>query len=322
MSLTPAPFFEDVAGGPPDGGAVWVNTSDDIRIRVGFWKAEKAKGTVLILPGRSEYVEKYGPIAGELAERGYASLAIDWRGQGLADRLLDDVRVGHVIRFSDYQKDLAAALRAARQLELPRPWYMIGHSMGGGIGLRAVMEGMPVQACGFTGPMWGIYMSPIVKPFGWMLSHAMPAVGLGTRLPPSTRYENYVLAEPFEGNVLTRDPEMYELMRVQMDSYPELALGGPSLIWFREALMECRQLARRPSPDLPCICFVGAEEKIVDVQAARDRMAIWPRGDLDIIENAEHEVLMETPRVRKHILDRLDRLFSGSEDTRSNARSA
>ncbi len=322
MSLAPAPFYEDVAGGPPGGSALWVNTSDDVRIRVGYWKPAKAKGTVLILPGRSEYVEKYGPAAGELAQRGYASLAIDWRGQGIADRLLDDERIGHVVHFSDYQKDLAAALRAARHLELPRPWYMIGHSMGGGIGLRAVMEGMPVQACGFTGPMWGIYMSPIVKPFGWMLSHAMPAVGLGTRLPPSTRYENYVLAEPFEGNVLTRDPEMYELMRVQMEAHPELALGGPSLIWFREALMECRQLASRPSPDLPCVCFVGAEEKIVDVQAARDRMAIWPRGELDIIEDAEHEVLMETPAVRTRIFDRLDRLFSGSEESQGNARSA
>ena len=322
MSLSPAPFYHEVAGGPPDGGALWVTTSDHVRIRVGYWPKDDAKGTVLILPGRSEYIEKYASGAEELAARGYAALAIDWRGQGLADRLLDDARVGHVDRFTDYQKDLAAALRAARHLDLPRPWFMLGHSMGGGIGLRAVMEGMPVQACAFTGPMWGIYMSPVIKPFGWMLSHAMPVVGLGTRLPPSTRYENYVLAEPFEGNILTRDPEMYAVMRSQMERYPALALGGPSLIWFREALVECKHLASRPSPDLPCICFVGAEEKIIDVQSCRDRMAIWPRGELDIIPNAEHEVLIETPEVRKHIYDRLDALFSRAQEGTGKARSA
>jgi uncharacterized membrane protein YbhN (UPF0104 family) len=38
-------------------------------------------------------------------------LTIDWRGQGLADRMLPDRRIGHVGKFSDYQTDLAAVLR-------------------------------------------------------------------------------------------------------------------------------------------------------------------------------------------------------------------
>lgn len=315
MDLEAAPYLDDVAGGSLPGAAYWVETSDGVRIRVGHWPVEDVKGTVLLFPGRTEYMEKYAITAGELADRGYATLAIDWRGQGLADRLLDDRRVGHVLHFTDYQKDVAAALRAARQLDLPRPWHLLGHSMGGGIGLRAAMEGLPVQSCAFTGPMWGIYMSGVLRPIGWALAMALPVAGLGHRLPPSTRYENYVLAEPFEGNVLTKDAAMYDMMRRQLEAHPELALGGPSLIWFREALVETRHLASRASPDLPCICFVGEDEKIIDVERCRQRMAAWPRGELDIVEGAEHEVLMETPAVRGRVLDRMVALFSGTRDT-------
>jgi len=160
MALTPAPLFTDIHPGPEGGMAHWVETSDGKRIRVGHWPVSGAKGTVLLFPGRTEYIEKYGPAASDLAARGLGTIAIDWRGQGLADRLLDDPRVGHVDAFSDYQKDVAAMLRAARALSLPRPFYLLAHSMGGCIGLRAVIEGLPVQAAAFTGPMW-VSISPL-----------------------------------------------------------------------------------------------------------------------------------------------------------------
>ncbi len=321
--LTPAPFFEDVAFGPPGGAAHWVTCRDGVRIRVGHLRPEgAARGTVLLFPGRTEFIEKYGDAAGEFAARGYATLAVDWRGQGLAARLTEDRRIGHVLRFTDYQQDVAAVLQAAEALGLPRPWHLLGHSMGGGIGLRAAMDGMAVQSCVFTGPMWGIYMSPLMRPMGWTLAYAGPAVGMGLRLPPSTRYESYVTALPFEGNTLTTDRTMYERMRLQLERHPELGLGGPSLVWLREALAECRALAQRPSPALPCLTFLGAREKIVDCDAVRARMRAWPLGELDIVHGAEHEVMMETPAIRRHVFDRMVALFDATAVATPAARSA
>ena len=320
MELTPAPFFDDVANeafcGPPGGAAWWVETSDDLRIRVGLWPAatDTARGTVLLFPGRSEYVEKYGQTAAELAKRGFATLAIDWRGQGLADRQLDDPRIGHVVSFPDYQKDIAAMLRAARALDLPRPFNLLAHSMGGAIGLRAVMEGLAVQACAFTGPMWGIYMSPLLRPFGTAMAYGGPALGFGDRLPPNASLDFYVLTQEFAGNVLTHDADMYAMMQDQLRAHMELGLGGPSLIWLRESLSECKTLAGRASPDIPCITFLGTDEAIVDKDAIRTRMQNWPRGTLDVVENAHHEVLMETPDIRAHVFDRLEALFTGKSE--------
>lgn len=309
MSLTSAPFLSDIAFGAPGGVAHWVQTSDGHRIRLGQWRKADAKGTVLIFPGRTEFIEKYDICAAQLAQRGFASMAIDWRGQGLADRLLDNPLIGHVARFPDYQKDVDAMVRAARKLEMPRPFFLLAHSMGGAIGLRAAMEGLSVQATAFTGPMWGIKLAPHLRPVAWVLSHVMPHVGRGDRLPPGTKIEHHVLTDGFDGNLLTRDPEQFELMRQQLETHPELALGGPSFVWLREALQETRHLASRPSPNLPCLTFVGTNERIVEVSAIQARMAAWTRGSLELVEDAEHEVLMESDGVAGPLFDQIAALF-------------
>ncbi len=313
MTLEPAPLFTDVHPGPEGAAAYWMTTSDGCRIRVGHWPVDDAKGTVLLFPGRTEYLEKYAPSAGELARRGLATLAIDWRGQGLADRMLDDPRVGHVEHFTDYQKDVAAMVRAARTLNLPRPYFLLGHSMGGCIGLRSVMEGLAVQAVAFTGPMWGIRIAPHMRPPAWLLGYLMPMMGQGHRLPPSTRIEPYVQANPFEDNMLTSDHEMFDMMRDQLEAHPELAVGGPSFVWLREALVETTHLASRPAPNLPCLTYLGTNERIVHVTRIHDRMSGWKQGRLELVESAEHEVLMEGSAITTPVFDGLVSHFLGSK---------
>lgn len=312
MQLDPAPYFGDVAYGPREGAAFWLTTADHQRIRVGSWPLTKARGTVLIFPGRTEYIEKYGQTAAALAARGLASIAVDWRGQGLSDRLIDDPMVGHVEHFPDYQKDVGALVRAAQALKLPRPYFLLAHSMGGAIGLRATMEGLSVRAAVFTGPMWGIRISAYLRPLAWALAYTMPVVGRGHRLPPGTRIENHILADGFEGNMLTRDRAQFEIMAEQLEKHPDLVLGGPSFVWLREALVETRHLSGRPAPNIPCITYLGTNERIVDVPEIHRRMSRWNKGRLEIVEDGEHEVLMEDPARTGEIFDQIATLFLGA----------
>ena len=309
MPLEPAPFYGDISYGPQNGAAHWVKAADGTRIRIGHWPLAEAIGTVFIFPGRTEFVEKYGQTAAALADRGYASVAIDWRGQGLADRLLDNKLVGHVDRFLDYQLDVAAMIQTASELDMPRPFFLLAHSMGGAIGLRALVEGMDVQAVAFSGPMWGIKIAPHLRPLAWTLGHIMPRIGHGHRLPPGTQLEHHVLTDGFDDNLLTRDRVQFDIMHDQLVAHPELALGGPSFVWLREALMETRRLASIRSPDLPCITFLGSNERIVEVSEIHRRMTEWPGGDLQIVQNGEHEVLMERSEVSGPIFDQITELF-------------
>lgn len=313
MEYPSAPLFEDVAGGPAGGVAHWLNTADGTRIRVAHWRPEgTANGTVMLFPGRTEYIEKYGDAASEFVKRGFAVLVIDWRGQGLADRLLDDPRVGHVDKFTDYQQDVDVSLELATKLDLPRPWHVIGHSMGGAIGLRAVLENDCFATCVFTGPMWGIFFTPLMKPISRLTANWAPRLGFGEKTPPTTSLDSYVLTQPFEGNSLTRDPAMYKMMQDHLAKYPELSLGAPSTIWLREALDECDWLMVQTAPAIPCLTYLGSHEQIVDRKAIRARMANWPNSTLIEIPDGEHEVLMEPPEVRDPAFDQIAAHFKAA----------
>ena len=69
MTLAEAPLFTDVAPAPLPGAAYWAHASDGLRIRLGVWQPSGARGTVLLFPGRTEYIEKYGNAVGEIAAR-------------------------------------------------------------------------------------------------------------------------------------------------------------------------------------------------------------------------------------------------------------
>ena len=308
--MTDAPLFSAVADGPEGGRAFWVQAVDGVRLRLGRWTHQGAQGTVLLLPGRTEYVEKYGRAAADLRARGFATVVIDWRGQGLADRPLADRMSGHVDDFAEYQLDFDAMVGFARAQGLPEPYYLMAHSMGGCIGLRALLRDAPVQAAAFSAPMWGILIAGWMRPMAIALTTASRWFSFDDRYAPGTGAKTYVLTAPFTGNSLTTDAEMWDYMRQQALAHPELVLGGPSLGWLKAALGECHALTLLKSPDVPVITALGTQEKIIDVGPVHARMAIWPRGTLDLYTGAEHEVIMERAAARTRFFDQAAALFS------------
>jgi lysophospholipase len=313
-----APWFGDVAQVPGAADApipftYWVKASDGIRLRVAHWPAPAtgpARGSVILLPGRTEYVEKYALVAQEVQARGFATLAIDWRGQGLSDRLLPDAMSGHVGDFAEYQRDLDAMLALAVAEALPRPWHLMSHSMGGCIALRALSRGLPFATTVFSAPMWGIAMAAWLRPAAQVIGATARLFGQHYRYTPTTSHQTYLVSAPFAGNLLTSDPEMFNWMRAQITAHPELALGGPSLAWLHAALRECAALSRQASPDLPCLTVQGTAERIVDTLPIRQRMSRWHAGRFELFTGAAHEVMMETPAARARFFDLCCETFS------------
>lgn len=318
-----APLYEEIARGPEGGRAYWLTTRDGVRLRAGHWPARKSNdradddalsGTILLFPGRTEYIEKYGLIAKELADLGLHTLTIDWRGQGLADRPDQERAVGHVGDFAEYQLDVAALTELAVNLNLPKPWYLIGHSMGGCIGLRALHQGIAVEGAVFSAPMWGIAMAPALRPVAWSLSWALHMSPLRQMLAPGTKRETYLSLAPFEDNLLTTDPEMYDYMRTQALAHPELTLGGPTTGWLYAALREIRTLMM-PPPPVNSITFLGTGERIVMATPIIRYVENWTNGQLVTVDGAEHEVLMESATTRQQVYDALKQLAHKKQPT-------
>ena len=301
----PAPL--NTNEGPPGGQAFWLRASDGVRLRIAHWPG--ARGTVLVLPGRTEYIEKYALVVADLARAGWGALVIDWRGQGLSDRLVGDAALGHVGRFSDYQLDVAAMRLAAETLGCRAPMPVLAHSMGGCIALRAFCEGLQPPAAAFSAPMWGLPLSRAMRLGIRTMAHATRPLGRDTAYLPTTGPQYGLPSMAYEDNPLTRDHDQFARMQGQIRDTPALALGGPSLRWGAAALSEMAALARLPTPDVPALIGLGGNERIVLPTAIRARAARWPHAELVDYPAAEHELLMEVPQTRDDFLSRALSLF-------------
>lgn len=311
--MTPAPFHRLPTDSLPPAEAFFVKADDGVQLRLACWQGDgRATGTVLLFPGRTEYVEKYAPVAARLNAAGLAVLAIDWRGQGLSDRLQDDPRPGHIGDFSDYQRDVVEMVVSATELGLPRPWFLLAHSMGGCIGLAALHNELPVERAAFSAPMWGINLRQMPQGVALGLAYIAGRLGRGGRAAPgSGGAGTYVLDEAFSANLLTHDAGEWGRLVREADAWPDLTIGGASFDWAGKALNECTRLAGLPSPDYPVLVTLGDGEKVVSGTAIRDRIQQWPDGVLLDLAQCRHEAMMETPKVQDDffaaVLEHFDR---------------
>ena len=308
--MDPAPLYAKNAEAPAGGSACWVETADKVRLRVAFWD-KGDKGTVLIFPGRTEFIEKYGRTARDFQGRGYATAVIDWRGQGLSDRLAPNRKLGHVDLFVDFQNDVEALTTLLDGQDLPKPYYLCAHSMGGTIGLRSLQNGLDVKRTVFSAPMWGLTIEPMWRPLVQAMAMGSKTVGLGEEFAPGTGPLNYLQTHDFADNVLTSSQESWEYLVQMVNAHPGLEIGGPSIHWLYEALNETKELSGLAPPDLEALCLFGSDEKVVHKQDVLAYMEKWPNGHVGIVTGARHEILMETPEIRKRSLDMIDAFYSG-----------
>jgi len=100
------------------------------RLRYVYYRADTPKGTVFLLHGLGESVEKYRELCYYLLLENRSVLLYDHRGHGLSARETDET-VTHVTHFSEYVDDLAAAV--CRFADTPAPHDLFSHSMGGAV---------------------------------------------------------------------------------------------------------------------------------------------------------------------------------------------
>ena len=286
---------------------------DGLPLRTAVWPAAPggARGSVVLLQGRAEFIEKYGETVGDLLARGFAVYALDWRGQGHSGRVLKDTRKGHVVSYDDYLSDLALFLERVVLPEAPRPIVVLAHSMGGHIVLRHRAEhgppGAPYFAEGIvlSAPMVDIMTTPAERALGAVLTVAAVSVGLRNRYVPVWS----PFPPPFDGNPLTRDRDRYARMERLMRETPTLAIGWPTVGWLAATRRSVAILRSRGYPEriaTPVLMVSAAADRVVS-NAAQARLAQrMPDCRLETIPDSRHEALMETDDVRARALALFD----------------
>jgi lysophospholipase len=283
----------------PGAEAVWYRGAQGQRLRALFCPAPNPIGSVVLSPGRTEHIEKYVEVVGELVGRGYNVVVHDWRGQGLSDRLHKDRLRGHAVGFDDFVSDFRALIDLF-EARLPRPRIALSHSMGGCLTLMALANGESrFDGAILSAPMLGVNTGG--PPYGLVraIARVMVRLGLGA---------GYILSgptDPFGGTLesdrLTHDPARHGRTYNQLHANRDLALGNVTWGWIDSAMTAMEGLSR---PDVLAkvtipVTIVGAgADRLVKNAAQQVAVARLPRGRFVEIPGAFHEILMETDALR------------------------
>lgn len=303
-----------IRGAPvPDGGeAEWFTGVDGARLRAALFPAKgEVRGSIVLSGGRTEAIEKYFETIEDLTGRGYVVLTHDWRGQGLSHRELKDRLAGHASGYQAFLGDYHALL-AAYESRLPKPWFAIGHSMGGCLTLLALAHGEAARFEGaiLSAPMLGLQTG------GVPLLIARATAGFNVMLGRAGRFARGAGApETFENNVLTHDRARYERGKAQILAAPDLGLGGPTWGWLDFAFRATAYLAQGgnlKSVTIPVVIVSAEQDKLVDNDAQRAVAKNLPQGEFINVPGAYHEILMETDTMRNIFLRALDTLLGKS----------
>ena len=293
----------------PPGAVVTATTAaDGVSIRAVSWPrrsdANAERGTVLLLQGRAEFVEKYFETVGALQARGFAVTTFDWRGQGGSARGLANRHLGHVRGFDEFRLDYAAVRASIASGE---PVTVLAHSMGGAVALAGASEGwLQADRLVCTNPMLGLSIVP-VEPLSRRLAVALARLGLGTRVVPGG-VETSISTLPFAGNRLSRDERRYNRNAALAQDLEWRAIGSPTVGWLVAAYAAMKRLAdpAAASVDLPVLMILSERDRVCSHVAMASFAAKLPKGRTVIIGEAEHEILMESDTVLTRFWEAFD----------------
>ncbi len=300
-----------VPEGVTDG---FVQTRDGCRLRYARWvpHVHAGRGTVVLLHGRAEFIEKYFEVVDDLLARGFTVVTFDWRGQGGSDRSLPDPERGYVRSFDEYVRDLETVLKEVCLADCPPPFYLLAHSAGGAVVLAAASRlRTQINRAVLVSPFVGLRKYPVRETTIFRLARLFKWCGLGGRFVPGG---HGVRPLSFEGNRLTSDRKRFDRLTSVLAKAPELAVGSATICWLHAAakvLTRFHHPAFGPSVSLPILMVTAGADGIVSTRASEELATRMKSVGYLEIPGAQHELLLEADVFREQFWAAFDAFVPG-----------
>lgn len=302
----------------PEGAKVGsVDTPDGVTLRFAHWQAIKrpSKGTILILTGRTEFIEKYFETVSDFRNRGFGVLVFDWRGQGASSRMLDNPKKGYIEDFSQYVTDFNTILEEIALPDCVAPFYVVAHSTGSLVALMAMpKERNRIQRMVLTSPMLALNSLPFSQATLKYLTGSATVLGLGEAYVE--RGPSSIQTRAFDKNNLTSDLARFQRNRDFSNAYPDLAIGGATIGWIYAA---CRAMDEMMEPEtraqlsVPTLLIAAGDDKVVSPESAEELGNDIPSATCLVIDGAKHEQFQERDEFREQLMAAIDAFIPGSE---------
>jgi len=232
------------------------------------------KAEIILLHGFGEHCGRYDALIERLLESGYAVTTYDQRGHGRSSGLL-----GHIDNFADYEADLDRAVFAVRGRYEPQKLFLIGHSMGGLVVLRYLMNrGDLVDGAVISAPL--VALGAPVPAFKRIVG------SVSATLAPRFRMQNGI-----NPALLSRDQTVGEAYAAD-----PLVNSQVSARWFSEAIKAMEELKQNASQiTAPLLVMHGTADRLASCAATERLFELIGSDDkrLKIYDGYFHELFNE-----------------------------
>jgi lysophospholipase len=302
---------------PAGGNFRFIEANDGTKLRTAFWPAltnqqtPPAHGSVVLLQGRREFIEKYYETINDLRDRGFAVYTLDWRGQGLSQRPLANAQKGYVENFDQYLSDLKLFMETQVLPHAPRPLYLVGHSMGGHCALRFLHDHPGVfDKAVLSAPMVEIELG-VLTGLSKAIVKSMMSLGRGQEY---ALFQNDFSEKGREKEIdlLSSDPVRLQIEVINYRQNPDLRLGGVTYGWLNAAFQSINTLSAPGYAEAiktPILMAIGSADKVVSQKALINLAARLPHGRHQMIAGARHELLIERNELRNQFWTAFDRFI-------------
>jgi len=261
-------------------------SSGDKLLAAHVFKAEMAKGTVILVHGYLDHTGVWKHVIKEMVKRGYTVAVYDQPGHGLSSgerAAIDD--------FSEYVSVFEEFLRNC-ELNLPGPQHLVAHSMGSAIALDYLLnvDQTPLDKV--------VLIAPLVHTAYWKLSRFGHSLGKHLsdsvpRLSPKT----------------SSDEEFLEFSR----NDPLQAKRVPTN-WFSALVEWNKKIVENDPSTLPVMVIQGTADTTVDwkynMEFIKEK---FPRADILMIEAGGHHLINETLPMRTEVIQIIADYIEGLE---------
>lgn len=257
-----------------------IPTSDDLRLHARHWAHPAPRGVVVVAHGFGEHGGSYEHVVRTVGPAaGVDFVAADLRGHGRSPG-----RRGVVRRYEELTADLLAAFDWAGRARPGLPRFVLGHSNGGQLALRAALDpraGPRIAGLMLSNPSLRLavrvpgYKLRLAR---FLLRHA-PGVTLSAKLVPE---------------MLTRDPAMQRTRRDDRLTHGRIS---PSLYF---GMVEGGALIARRAAEIvnPVLMVLGGADPIIDPVGSREVFDLLgsPDKTLLVYPGMRHEPFNELGR--------------------------
>ncbi len=253
------------------------SNNDNFELFEQTWPCKDARGVVLITHGIAEHSSRYAHVAQSLVEAGYLVVGFDLRGHGKSSG-----KRTYINSFQDYLNDLQAVLDRVQETYRDLPLFLLGHSMGGAIVARFLIERKPAVAGAILSAP-SVKISDDISPFLQKISGIISAIL--PKLP----------VVKLDSASISKDPAVVKAY----DDDPLNYRGGVLARTGAEMLNTTRVIqANAGAIDLPLLILHGSEDKLADVSGSKmlDEKVSSNDKTLKIYDGLFHEILNEPER--------------------------